>query len=49
MLKKLLVDDNEELTKEQKEEVDKGNYDSFSFEEEEPEEDDYYYEDDKEE
>ena len=30
------------------EEVDKGNYDSYNFEEEELEEDDYYYEDDKE-
>lgn len=31
----------------QKEEVRKGNYDPWNFEEEDLEEDDYYYEDDK--
>ena len=31
----------------QKEEVKKGNYDPWNFEEEDLEEDDYYYEDDK--
>ncbi len=35
------------LDKWQKEEVKKGNYDTFNFEEEELEDDDYYFEDDK--
>ncbi len=47
MLKELLKD-SEELTKEQKEEMNKGNYDPTGFEEEELEDDDYYFEDDKE-
>ena len=45
--------DNEEketniynLSKEEKEEVKKGNYEAWNFEEEEKEDDDYYYEDD---
>jgi hypothetical protein len=42
-------ENNEELTKEQKEEIKKGNYDPWNFEEEELEDDDYYFDDDKEE
>ena len=38
-----------ELSKEQKEEVKKGNYDPWNFEEEELEDDDYHFEDDDEE
>ena len=41
--------DNEELSEEQKEEIKKGNYDPWSFEEEDLEDDDYYFDDDKEE
>ncbi len=37
--------DKDELTKEQKEEIKKGNYDPWNFEEEDLEEDDYYYDD----
>lgn len=44
MFKELLKDNNE-LTDEQKEEIKKGNYDPWNFEEEDLEEDDYYYED----
>ena len=43
------MNDNNELTDEQKNEVKKGNYDPWNFEEEDLEEDDYYYEDDKDE
>ena len=39
--------DNYGLEDWQKEEVKKGNYDPWNFEEEELEEDDYYYDDDK--
>ena len=39
--------DNYGLEDWQKEEVRKGNYDPWNFEEEDLEEDDYYYEDDK--
>lgn len=39
----------DELEKEQKEEVEKGNYDPWNFEEEDLEDDDYYYDDDKDE
>lgn len=42
-------DDNGELTEEQKEEIKKGNYDPWNFEEEDLEDDDYYFDDDKEE
>lgn len=38
--------DKYNLTKEEQEEVRKGNYKPWNFEEEEKEEDDYYYEDD---
>ena len=40
--------DNEELTESQKEEIKKGNYDPWDFEEDEIDEDSYYSEDDKE-
>ncbi len=43
------MNDNNELTDEQKSEVKKGNYDPWNFEEEDLEEDDYYFEDDKDE
>lgn len=43
------MNDNNELTKEQKEEIKKGNYDPWNFEEEDLEDDDYYFEDDKDE
>lgn len=43
------MNDNEELTDEQKKEVENGNYDPWNFEEEELEDDDYYFEDDKDE
>lgn len=49
MFDELLKDkDNEELTEEQKEEIKKGNYDPWNFEEEDLEDDDYYFDDDKE-
>ena len=38
--------DKYNLTKEEKEEVRKGNYKPWNFEEEDLEDDDYYYEDD---
>ena len=41
--------DNDELNKYQKEEIKKGNYDPWNFEEEELEDDDYYFDDDKDE
>lgn len=43
------MNDNNELNEEQKEEIKKGNYDAWNFEEEELEDDDYYFEDDKDE
>jgi hypothetical protein len=43
------MNDNEELTKEQKDEIKKGNYDPWNFEEEDLEDDDYYFEDDRDE
>lgn len=43
------MNDNNELNEEQKEEIKKGNYDPWNFEEEDLEDDDYYFEDDKEE
>ena len=43
------MNDNSELTDEQKEEIKKGNYDSWNFEEEDLEDDDYYFDDDKDE
>ena len=45
LLKDKKDDDNNELTKAQKEEIKKGNYDPWNFEEEDLEEDDYYYDD----
>ena len=39
---------NNELTEEQKQEIKKGNYDPWNFEEEDLEDDDYYFDDDKE-
>lgn len=44
-----LLKENDELTKEQKDEVKKGNYDPWNFEEEDLEDDDYYFDDDREE
>lgn len=46
---KVFINDSGELTDEQKEEVKKGNHDSWNFEEEDLEDDDYYFEDDKDE
>ena len=43
------MNDNNELNEEQKEEIKKGNYDAWNFEEEDLEDDDYYFEDDKDE
>ena len=43
------MNDNNELNEEQKEEIKKGNYDPWNFEEEDLEDDDYYFEDDKDE
>lgn len=40
--------DNEELTELQKEEIKKGNYDPWDFEEDEIDDDSYYSDDDKE-
>jgi len=39
----------DELSKEQKDEVDKGNHDPWNFEEEDLEDDDYYFDDDEDE
>ena len=39
--------ENAGLDKWQKDEIKKGNYNKYNFEEEELEDDDYYYEDDK--
>lgn len=43
---KTLVDDNNELSDEQKEEIKKGNYDPWDFEEDDKDDDSYYSEDD---
>lgn len=40
-------DDNNELTEWQKEEIKKGNYDSWDFEEEDVDDDSFYSEDDE--